>query len=297
MNRPAYILRYWETACTDQPTTPLRSAIAGGLLHCLTIEQTLQLVLTKNTIDKRLRDKALGSLLGQVAEAAPEKRDFVMNELLEALADTPYPQKVSVAFFLESIYTSMPRNRQDTIVRIFLSWQQRGMRKRAYKLLRREWNPKWESDIRRCWEEWHELESALLIVEHFDVLFLIQHIKELEVDLIDGSYVARLYIRACSVDDKLLGRLKRFDGITYAYVSSRLSKSISKRVAKQLMRRYEYDERLGILAWSLGKLGHWDLLEELSTNVEKLEKEKRHLEFERLGLEYPYEEVQDSQNV
>lgn len=285
--RQTYLLRYWEKSCSATPTTPLRSAIAGGLLNCLSLDETVQLILAHSTIDHRLREKVLARLLDQVGIASLAARDSVLHELLDALADTPYPQKATVAYFLEFLYESMPPTRRRAIIRLFLLSPQRGMRKRAYKLLRRDWSTRWESDLQHCWEQWHESECALLIVDHFEAAFLIQQIDRLAEDLNNGAHVARLYLRACAIDSGLWTKLRKLDGITYAYVSARLFKNIPKRVARQLLRNYKHDARLGILAWSLGKLGHWDLLTELSANVEKLEEEMHRRDFERWGLKYP----------
>lgn len=285
--RQAYILRYWEKSCGRAPTTPLRSAIAGGLLSCLTLDETLQLMLADSAIDQRLREKVLARLLDEVGRASLAVRDSVMHILVDALADTPYPQKAKVAYFLECLYEAMPVTGQRAIVRVFLQSSRRGMRKRAYKLIRRDWSARWESEVQHCWEQWHEWECALLIVDHFEAAFLVQHIDRLAQDLNNLAYVGRLYLRACPIDAGLWAKLRKLDGITYTYVSARLFQNIPKRVARQLVRNYKHDPRLGILAWSLGKLGHWDLLTELSASVEKLEEEMRRRDFERWGLEYP----------
>jgi len=123
-----------------------------------------------------------------------------------------------------------------------------------------------------------------VIVDHFDVAFLVQHIERLAIDLNDGASVARLYLRACTVDAGLLTKLRKRDGITYAYVSARLSKSIPKRVASQLLRQYQQDTRLGILAWSLGRLGYWELVVKLSVDVATLEEEIHRRDLERWGI-------------
>lgn len=217
--RQTFLLHYWEQSCGVTPTTPLRSAIAGGLLNCLSLDETIQLILAHRLIDHRLREKVLTRLIDQVGSASLAVRDFVLNELLDALADTPYPQKVTVAYFLECLYESMPSTRRRAIVRLFLQSPQRGMRKRAYKLLRRDWSPRWESDLQHCWERWHESECALLIVDHFEDAFLIQQIDQLTEDLDNGAHVGRLFLRACSIDSGLWTKLRKLDGITYAFTS------------------------------------------------------------------------------
>jgi hypothetical protein len=80
-------------------------------------------------------------------------------------------------------------------------------------------------------------------------------------------------------------KLKKMDGITYAYVAARLGKNIPKKSARQLMRKYECDSRLGILVWSLGKFGHWDLLTSLAENIDLLEKKRRRHQFEEYGMD------------
>lgn len=282
--RQAYILRYWEKLCCPSPTTPLRSAIAGGLLNCLSLEETVQLILADTTMDHRLREKVLQRLSDEAGSAPLAVSDSIVHKLLGVIADIPRSQKAAVACVLERLYDSMPPARRCAIIRVFLQSPQHGMRTRAYGLLRRDWRSVWESDVQRCWEKWHESVCALLIVDHFDAAFLVQHNERLASDLRDGAHVARLYLRACAVDHSLLTKLRKLDGITYAYVSARLSKSVPRRIASQLLRKYKRDVRLGILAWSLGKLGHWDLLVELSSDVETLEEERRHRDLERWGI-------------
>lgn len=281
-SRQAYLLRYWEDACCPSPTTPLRSAIAGGLLNGLSLEETVQLILNDASIDQRLREKVLRRLIDEAGSTPIAVRDVVVRKLLDAMEDTPHPRKSTVGYFLERLYDSMPRATQRAIVRAFFE-SPPGMRKRAYKLLRRDWHPTWEADVRRCWEKWHELECALVIVDHFDSAFVVQHIDRLADDL-NGTHIVQLYLRACAVDESHLVKLRKLDGITYAYVAARLSKSIHKRVARQLLREYRQDARLGILAWSLGKLGHWDLLVELSEGVETLEEDMRRRDMARWGI-------------
>jgi hypothetical protein len=160
------------------------------------------------------------------------------------------------------------------------------MRRRAYKLLREDWSPKWQLELKRCWEKWHDYECALMIVDNLDPAYLVQHIDRLGEDLNSGGHVARLYLRACEVESGLLKKLRRLDGITFAYVSAQLSREISHRLAQQLLREYKHDSRLGILAWSLGKLGHWDLLSKLSAEVEDLDAELRRRQMKQWGMEY-----------
>jgi hypothetical protein len=172
----AYLLCYWKKSCDRKPTTPLRSAIATGLVNCLSGEDCLQLVVSGAEIDERLRERLLGRLCETVAGATQRLSDQVLKTLLDALATTPYPQKTTLAYFLERLYWSVPSQGRRNILKTFLYSPGRGMRRRAYKLMKEDWSPSWKSELRRCWEQWHETECALMIVERFELKFLIKHI-------------------------------------------------------------------------------------------------------------------------
>jgi hypothetical protein len=192
---------------------------------------------------------------------------------LNALEDSSHSQKSTAAYFLERLYDYFTPTRQQAIIYALLHSPRTFTRKRAYRILLHDWHPTWKSEIQRLWNEQHESECAIVIVDHFDPAFLVQNVEQLARDLDNKAQVARLYFRACANDPSLLEKLRKQDGITYAYVSARLGIGISKRVVRNLLRNYERDPRLGILVWSLGKLGQWDQVVEISTRADTLEKE------------------------
>src|SRR5713101_5605054 len=105
--RQAYLLRYWENVCCPSPTTPLRSAIASGLLNCLSLEETIQLIFADIPLYPRLREKVLTRLIDEAGRAPREVYDSVVQQLLDAIADTPHPRKATVAYCLERLYDSV----------------------------------------------------------------------------------------------------------------------------------------------------------------------------------------------
>ena len=138
--------------------------------------------------------------------------------------------------------------------------------------------------LAEAWRTWRDLDAALLIVDQFESAFLVEHVKELASDLDGGAGMSRLFLRVASERPPLLARLRKRDGITYAYVCARLSKGLSARAATKLLKEYKNDARLGILTWSLGKLGHWSLLVDLSEEVKDLDNKQKQEQYKRLGL-------------
>ena len=270
-SRQAYLTQFWNEVCCPSPTTPLRSAIAGGLLNCLTLGEAIDLALAEPLPERRLREKLLKLLVERGQHEPSVVFDSAVENLIGAFVDSDYPRSETFAYFLERLCACMPRDGRRTIIETFLQSTQPRVRRRAYKLLLEDWTDEWKVAVEKAWAEWHESECALVIVEHFAPEYLVVHIDQLVDDLPDLASVGRLYLRACSNTPGLLRKLRQLDGITYAYVSARLSVPISSRVAGELLREHSLDGRLGILAWSLGRLGHWPLLVQLSKEVRGIE--------------------------
>lgn len=142
----------------------------------------------------------------------------------------------------------------------------------------------WKPMLAEAWRIWRDPDAALLIVEQFESAFLAKHLAELATDLDGRAGMPRLFLRVASEWPSVLAQLRKSDGITYAYVCARLSKGLSVVEATRLLKEYKDDARLGILAWSLGKLEHWNLLVDLSEEVDGIEKRLQGEHHERMGF-------------
>ena len=280
-----FFMSYWRERCYREPTTAVRSAIATGLVNFLSYHDCFDLITERGPIDERLRTRLLAQLFQTVKDAPSAESNRMVLDLLVRLEITPYPQKNTIAYLLELLYSAVSRHQRQRILEVFLDSEKRGMRRRAYKLMRDNWSSSFKPKLERSWKQWHESESALMIVDRFDPSFLVAHIDQLTRDLDDGALVSRLYLRASVADSGILKKLKRVDGITYAYVIARRGEKISVTMARQLMKRYEYDSRLPILAWSFARFGHWDLLVELANNVDVIEEQQRRRRFQDYGMD------------
>lgn len=261
----------------------LRATVLTGLIQCLSAADSLELLIGGEVKDERLRGRLLARLCDCVhLELA--NSSHLIDRLLDLLATTPYPRKNSFAYLLQQLYWSMPQTERRTIIQSFLDSKEPGMRKRGYKLMHEDWSASWITKLECSWHQWHDQQCACMVVDHFEPVFLIIHIDELARDLNDGAYLSRMYLRVVPVKPTLLTKLRDIDGITYAYVAARLRKRISKKEARNLLQQYEYDSRLGILAWSLGNLGHWDLLTDLANNINEIETRRRRREYEEMGM-------------
>jgi len=283
-SRQEYVVAFWNESCSPAPTTPLRSAIAGGLLNCLPFDEVLELLLGESALDGRLHQKALGRIVNAFDELPPAARSRAASRLLQLAKGMPYPRRLTVEYLLELLYKQVSSPSRRFILRTFLQSRTRSRRKRAYRMMREDRRSRWKPMLAEAWRTWRDLDAALLIVDQFESAFLVEHVKELASDLDGGAGMSRLFLRVASERPPLLARLRKRDGITYAYVCARLSKGLSARAATKLLKEYKNDARLGILTWSLGKLGHWSLLVDLSEEVKDLDKKQKQEQYKRLGL-------------
>jgi hypothetical protein len=292
--RQQFVIRYFQEECRQAPMSILRAAVLTGLIHCLSAADSLELLIRGDVKDERLRERLVARLY-ECVDLELENPSHLLVKLLSLLPTTPYPRKNSFAYLLQRLYWSMPLRQRRTIVKTFLNSKELGMRRRAYKLMQEDWSPSWILNLERSWYEWHDQQCACMVVDHFETIFLMNNIDELARDLNDGAYLSRLYIRVVPVKPTLLKNLRKVDGITYAYVAARLRKRISRKEARNLLQQYEHDSRLGILAWSLGKLGHWDLLTDLASNISDIETRRRRRQYEEWGMtEYFVDRIHES---
>jgi hypothetical protein len=283
-SRQEYVVAFWKKSCPPTLTTSLRSAIAGGLLSCLSFDELLELLLSDSVIDGRLRQKVVGRAADAFEQMSPAARSRAARSLLQLTMVTPYARRLTAEYLLELLYAQVPSPIRRVILRKFLESRMRSRRKRAYRMMRQNRRCRWKPMLAKAWHIWRDRDAALLIVDEFEVAFLLKHLEKLASDLNGCAGVPKLFLRVASSGPSVLLQLRKCDGITYAYICARLSQTIPVLEAKRLLKEYKNDSRLGILAWSLGKFGHWNLLVHLSEEVADIESKQQRDHYERMGL-------------
>lgn len=110
------------------------------------------------------------------------------------------------------------------------------------------------------WIAFQDAECAWLLVKLLSPQDLVIMKERILPRLSEGWQISRLYLRMSEVDPSAVEELNKIDGIAYSYVLAKLGRSVSIEQAKALIARYETDERLGLLVWSIGQMQLWDAL-------------------------------------
>ena len=119
----------------------------------------------------------------------------LLADLMAAFSTLDYGDKQSCGYCLSSIHSLLPGHLQGRLVLFFLRSAYIGMRRRGYKILRTDWDAAYESEVTSVWAKHHDTECAILIIEKFPDLFLLEHSDELERVLPNLAAAAKLFIR------------------------------------------------------------------------------------------------------
>lgn len=96
--------------------------------------------------------------------------------------------------------------------------------------------------------------------------------------------MSRLYLRLSEVDKSLVRELKEIDPISFCYVMAKLQIPIKENEAKAILHATEGDEKFGLVIWSLGRLGLWNVLKYAQRRLPQIESNKYAILEQRFGV-------------
>ncbi|MDR7336276.1 hypothetical protein [Roseateles asaccharophilus] len=159
------------------------------------------------------------------------------------------------------------------IQKTFLRSRFVGIRRRGYKLVDKDKVPD-VSAIVAAWPEWGDPECAWLLVKLLPVADLAPMKAELLPSLDEGWKLSKLFLRLAELDADAPDELERLDSISYCYVLAKLGRAIPNEKAMSIVEQSAGDERFGLLVWSIGKMGLWEVLVWIQQRLPELEERR-----------------------
>lgn len=231
----------------------------AAFAHCLVPEEAAELLRIEAGRSSKLRNAVLRKVVQDVEkEFLPVHRELI-GHLITALAASNGRTRQGIGFSLSSLLPALPIDLKHDVYLTFLRSRYVGLRRRAYKAMAHETEPMLDRLV-IAWKEFRDWECSWLLVKLLPVETLLSLKDELLPQLSEGWMVSRLFLRIAEADPAVLKELAAIDGISYCYVLAKLGRSIPVPEAKKLIRKYEDDERFGLLVWSFGQMGMWDVL-------------------------------------
>lgn len=228
-----------------------------GLIHavaqCLSIEDAIKIILNEASSVSPLRNCVLKRLAKENADQNSEKFDALVIELTKQIQFADARARQGIGFCISSLFYHLTPATKRTVIEAFLTARSIVLRRRGYKL--------WDESLAlsddllfQVWERNNDVECADLMIKILPAEILLDRRIQLLEILSEPWKVSRLYLKIGEINGEVLEELAPIDGISYCYVNAKLGKQVPDTVLQSIFTKYQHDERIGLLVWSIGKL-------------------------------------------
>ncbi|WP_036993987.1 hypothetical protein [Metapseudomonas furukawaii] len=233
--------------------------LLNACVQCLQPGEAASLLSQEAESASRLRNGLLKKV-AQDVRASPSLDHYELAErLIARLGKADARGRQGIGYCLSTLLPDLPAEIQRRAQLAFLRSRFVGLRRRGYKAVAADLAPQMDF-LREAWATFQDAECAWLLVKLLSPQDLVVMKEEVLPLLSEGWQISRLYLRIAEVDPFAIEELNAVDGIAYSYVLAKLGRSLSIEQAQALITRYETDERLGLLVWSIGQMQLWDAL-------------------------------------
>lgn len=265
-----------------------KNSISRALVFCLSGEEACHALASFYFRDETIRR----ALLNKIEEDIRNKgfqhyhRQFI-EDIISSIESLPYIQKKTCGRYLYYFYNHVPSDLQTKVINNLANSSYKFLRDRGFSVLRHFWNEEYRPLIQQVWEKHHDYRCALLLLEHFPDSVITKNFRAIHRALKNQPGEAKLLVRRAQKKPSILKQLRKEDAITYTYVMVKLGKVLSTNDAKEIFEQCKTDDRIPIFIWSLGRMGLWEVLQDIASRSDELLEEQynfRWKRYENLGL-------------
>lgn len=248
--------------------------LVHALVRCLSSEDAVILLLRSVEVSTSARTSAIRKVCSDIVCERLADPTAVITTLITRVGDCEPRRRESVAYCLLEIARVCGSALRRKVQEFLGASRYIGLRRRSYKLYAED-DGESRVLLERAWRQHHDHEAAWLIVKTFSIPFLVDEKNALLKSLTEGWQLSRLYLRLAEAVPEVLGELLALDPISYIYVAAKRGIRPPTETVHQVLDLSLGDERLGLLLWSMGELGLWDVLDSLSYRFESIDEAQR----------------------
>ena len=246
-----------------------------ALVRCLSPDDAATLLLRLVEVPTTsVRTAAIRKVCSDIISGKLADPTTVITTLMTRITECEPRRRESVAYCLLEIARVCEATLQRKAQALLGASRYVGLRRRSYKLYVADSG---ESQVllEQAWRQHRDHEAAWLIVKTFPIPFLLAEKNVLLNSLTEGWQLSRLYLRLAEAVPETLGELLALDPISYIYVAAKRGIPLPIEVVDQVLDLSLGDERLGLLLWSIGELGLWDVLLNVTNRLGFIENAQR----------------------
>lgn len=256
-----------------EATGTFSSSLIGALAHCLSPSEVCDLLLVYDLGAGALRRALIRKLSIDITDAGYQAchRKFT-DRLIELYYNVESRYRQSIAYVLSQLAENAPNDETHKIVEFFLSSKHLSSRRRAYKEVNRRWKDEYAPMLLNAWKQNQDTACAVVMCRHLTPAVLLENFDAL-AERLDGGKLSYLYQRCAPWRPELFDDLKKQQPSAYAYVCFKLGLKIADAEARKLIKSAPRDNTFGLLLWSLGKLGMWNVLLAKANEINQMQEQ------------------------
>src|SRR6476660_2657792 len=176
------LLKLAEVA--QRPIFDLLSPIVNGLVNCLSPSETCDAARTVGPSNAVLRRALVRRLERDIRQNGfADSHRALVHDLIAKYDSCEPRHRPGCGYLLEILAGGAPVDVRATILSFCLVSRHSGMRRRAYKLLRRDWLDAVTADVIGAWDRYADPECADVIARYFPESSLLERLDSLEEGL------------------------------------------------------------------------------------------------------------------
>lgn len=273
------VRRFYELDSLWESTAMIRA-----MVECLDLRQKCHMLLEEFDQASLLRD----ALLRKICEDENAKSDSILEQtvarLLEFLQVRRGKESQAAGYCVSQLSSVCSKAVCERVIRGLISCKYISNRRRGYRLARTAMSKSLLIQVKRNWEQHYDSEAARIVIDHCDTSYVADQKQKLIECFVDAPWnMAKLYISLAKISIAHLQDLRKSDGITYAYVITKLGRRLRRREAMEIFETNMGSERIGLLIWCFGKQRLWSVLTSLCTEWSSYETRYQELRGQRIA--------------
>lgn len=242
-----------------------KDSLVSALVRCLEPGGASDLLLRTVEVHTTIRSAAIRKICSDIVSGKLEP-NAIIAALAARIKDCEPRRRASVAYCLLEIARVCDSALKTQVQELLGTSRYVGLRRRSYKLYDEE-SEESRALLERSWRQYQDHEAAWLIAKTFPASFLVAEKNELLKSLNEGWELSRLYLRIADVVPECLDELLALDPISYMYVAAKRGMPPPVEIVGRVIDLSWRDERFGLLLWSIGELGLWDVLMDVALRL------------------------------
>ncbi|NRR93524.1 hypothetical protein HSX10_18280 [Winogradskyella undariae] len=236
-------------------------SIILALINSLNSQESVDFFDPTFNNDAKIREWTAKKIAKDIGIQKEKIHDNLIKKLLGFLSLKKFKHRATCGYSLELIIENLPKKDKRKVVNELLNSTYAQLRKRAYRQIENDFDKYYEKKLIESFKKYQDEYLIWFLLKSFSDEFAYENFNTF-FESCNDYQLSKLFLKVTRIKPELIGKLKEIDEISYSYVTAKNNFEISDKEAVELIEKNENDERIGLLIWSIGQHGKWEILKE-----------------------------------